>query len=717
MSISVIRGTNDKPVASRMLAEKAAEWKDWSGKLFIGYPIVAGTGGPHRVDALLVSSERGLVVFDLVEGSDLGDFRARQDEAFNLLDAKLRTEPGLTQRRDLRVPIHTVSFAPAAGRDTRQTDNQDYALADLERLTEVVGRMVWTDADSQAFDLALSTLEHIRTIRRKGSGKRRAECQPESRGAKLRSLEDPVATLDKMQSRAVIETIDGVQRIRGLAGSGKTIVLALKAAYLHSQHPGWRIAVTFHTRSLKGFFRRLIGEFCVSQTNESPDWSMLRVVNAWGGAGGPESDGIYHEFCETRGRPYYHFQAARTRYGQGQEFKGACEEALQGIRGDERPQYDAILVDEAQDLPPAFLRICYAFLTEEKRLVYAYDELQNLSGAPLPSPRSVFGEDARWSEDAPGADVILEKCYRNSRPVLTTAHALGFGIYRGSDPGGSCGVLQMFDDPRLWEDVGYRPGGGQLRAGSHVTLRRTDDTSPGFLEAHSPVDDLLRFQRFDDAQQQSERVARAIHRNLAHDQLQHDDILVINPNPRTARSKLGPIRAQLLDLGIRSHLAGVDAHRDVFFQAGSVVFSGIHRAKGNEAAMVYIVNAQDCWYSPFNLASIRNRLFAAITRSKAWVRVCGTGDGMARLVEEYETLKGNHFELRFRYPTEQELAKMRIVHRDMTAAQGKLVGGHQSYLTKLADDLEAGRVYAEDLEDVTPRLRKLFVVKEGPSGE
>ena len=172
-------------------------------------------------------------------------------------------------------------------------------------------------------------------------------------------------------------------------------------------------------------------------------------------------------------------------------------------------------------------------------------------------------------------------------------------------------------------------------------------------------------------------------------------------------------------------MAGVDAHRDVFFQAGSVVFSGVHRAKGNEAAMVYIVNAQDCWYSPFNLASIRNRLFAAITRSKAWVRVCGTGDGMARLIEEYQSLKGNDFELRFRYPTERELERMRIAHRDMTAAQGKLVGGHQSYLTKLDDyltrlddDLEAGRVYAEDLEEVlTPRLRKLLAVREGPSGK
>ena len=112
MSISVIRGTNGKPAASRLLAEEAAEWKDWSGKLFIGYPIVGGTGGAHRIDALLVSNERGLVVFDLIEGSDLGDFRARQDETANLLDAKLRTQPGFTRRRDAP---RSLVLAPCSG--------------------------------------------------------------------------------------------------------------------------------------------------------------------------------------------------------------------------------------------------------------------------------------------------------------------------------------------------------------------------------------------------------------------------------------------------------------------------------------------------------------------------------------------------------------------------------------------------------------------------
>ena len=52
-----------------------------------------------------------------------------------------------------------------------------------------------------------------------------------------------------------------------------------------------------------------------------------------------------------------------------------------------------MLVDEAQDFSSAFLRLCHTILCEPKRLMYAYDELQNLSGESLSSPEDVFGRD------------------------------------------------------------------------------------------------------------------------------------------------------------------------------------------------------------------------------------------------------------------------------------------------------------------------------------
>ena len=43
----------------------------------------------------------------------MGDYGARQFDYANRLEARLQTHRELMWRRDLIVPIHTVSFAPA----------------------------------------------------------------------------------------------------------------------------------------------------------------------------------------------------------------------------------------------------------------------------------------------------------------------------------------------------------------------------------------------------------------------------------------------------------------------------------------------------------------------------------------------------------------------------------------------------------------------------
>src|SRR3712207_8954592 len=52
-----------------------------------------------------------------------------------------------------------------------------------------------------------------------------------------------------------------------------------------------------------------------------------------------------------------------------------------------------------------------------------------------------------------------------------------------------------------------------------------------------------------------------------------------------------------------------------------------------------LFRSQDCNASSVNLARVRNRLFTAITRSKAWVRVTGVGPGMVELMEEFAAIK------------------------------------------------------------------------------
>ena len=222
---------------------------------------------------------------------------------------------------------------------------------------------------------------------------------------------------------------------------------------------------------------------------------------------------------------------------------------------------------------------------------------------------------------------------------------------------------------------------------------------------------LNQFIKFDDEAQQNAWLVRQIQSNLTEDELRHDDIIVIHSDPRTARVSTGPIRRQLFEAGVQTHLAGVDTDADVFFRTDtpSVTFTGIYRAKGNEAGMVYVINAQDCNGSGAGLASLRNRLFTAITRSKAWVRIVGYGSRMQELIDELSALKQRGFVLDFSYPDDALLSKLRIVHRDLSPQEKQRLERKKSQLADLLGDLESGELHPEDLDATTREKLKKFL--------
>jgi superfamily I DNA and RNA helicase len=713
--INVVWGSTKKKMTAKALAAFFESYDDASGTLYIGYPVMGGPDGPFPIDALLLSPELGAVVFHLVEGRSLGDYWDAQDEGYAKLQAKLLPYRVLLKGRELAGPIHALTFAPAITNLTGK-QKRGYRLANNQNLRSVIDRLLVIPGrkgswGSSYADL-VQALQSISTIRR-GRQKRSTQIA-DSRGSKLKALEDSISNLDTQQSRAVIETVAGVQRIRGLAGSGKTIVLALKVAYLHAQNPDWQIAVTFNTRALKGQFEHLINNFVVDQISEEPDWTKIRVINAWGASGGALQEGVYYDFCRVHEVEYLDFRKAKAMWGANDAFQGACEKAIADTKKF-RPKYDVILVDEAQDFSPSFLRLCYEFVKEPKRLIYAYDELQSLTSNFLPAPEELFGADANTGKPRvvfkthqsgqPRQDIILDRCYRNSRPVLSTAHALGFGIYRKPD-----GLIQMFDQKSLWLDVGYRVAEGALEEGEHVTLSRTEETSPLFLEEHSDIDDLLVFKRFETNEEQTDWLVSSITKNLGDDELRPDDIIVINPDPLTTRDAVASARDKLFAAGINSSLAGVTSSPDVFYQSDSVTFTGIFRAKGNEAGMVYVINAHECftgWRG--TLARKRNQLFTAITRSKAWVRVVGVGPQMDDLIKEFRRIKKNEFQLSFEYPDAATRKQLNIVNRDISAAEQKEIRKNEANMVEILQSLERGDTMVEDYpKEVIQRLRNIL---------
>jgi len=639
----------------------------------------------------------------------LPDYAEIQDEGYNKMHAKLLQHQSLIRKRKLLVDIHTITFAPAI---TQLDEDNDHSVCNADNLISTIEGL--DDFDPEIFHSLVSVIQAISTLRR---GRKKRDLQNlNSRGAKIKALEASIANLDSQQSAAVVETYEGVQRIRGLAGCGKTIVLALKVAYLHARHRDWLIAVTFNTRSLKKQFENLITTFVLEQANEEPDWERIRILNAWGAPGGTDRTGIYYEFCRDHGVEYLDFGSAKNRFGSDKAFEGSCEIALQSVK-QFAPKYDAILVDEAQDFAPNFLLLCYEYLKEPKRLVYAYDELQNLGNRSLPPVEEIFGKNADGAarvvihppeEGKPKQDIILDTCYRNSRPVLSTAHALGFGIYRNN------GLVQIFENKNLWFDIGYQENDGDIRDGELVTLSRTPKSSPEFLEKHSPVEDLIQFEVFETVEAQTAWLVAEIKRNLTEDELIPDDIVVINPDPLKTKDAVGEARRTLMQMGINSNLAGVTTIADVFTEPGTVTFTGIFRAKGNEAAMVYVINAQDCFeaFLPRDVARVRNRLFTAITRSKAWVRVLGVGKAMSALKEEFEKAKQENFSLRFVYPTEEERKTMMTVNRDMSKAEQDRSNKRRTNFADIIESLDSGESFIEDYPDELVRKLENFLARK-----
>ncbi|MDP0520287.1 ATP-binding domain-containing protein [Serratia marcescens] len=681
----------------RMFEAALAAKPDVSGQYFRGFPVVYLSDSNLKLNGLLCSPELGVVICHVTEETQLNDdYLDSLDQIHMKFKSKLAEVKSLRNNRKLHVPINTIVFCPNV-QNTEGLSGEDIQFT--SRVDDVTNSFV--DVQWKYPECLNALLSNIQSLSKLKATKKRFSVEnDESKGSVLKKLDNMLSVLDPCQLRAVLENIDGVQRIRGLAGSGKTIVLARKVAHIHSQKPDWKIAVTFNSRSLKEQFKNLIEAF---SDEDGIDWKKIDIIHAWGGT---STKGLYYEACLAHNIPYHDLTGSKSiRKPDEESFQAVCRDFLENKTKDIK-LYDFILVDEAQDFSSEFLQICYSLLDENKRLVYAYDELQSLSDRSMPSPEDIWGADENGKPivtfQSKEQDVTLDICYRNPGVILSSAHALGFGIYHNP-------MIQMFDYEGLWEEIGYEVLDGKLAEGSRVVLSRTQKSSPSLLSGHNSIDEIINFVSFENKKTQSEWIAQQIIKNIKEEELLLSDILVIHPDTAKMRSEVGYVRGMLFDAGINSSIAGVTSSPDEFFSDDSVTFTSIFRAKGNEAAMVYIMDSQFCNLSN-RKAWRRNILFTAMTRTKAWLRVCGVGQLFQDLKNEFEAVKQNGFRLDFVYPTAAERETMRVVNRDMTSAERRRVNEAKRSAANLNALLDNGTVNIEDIPlDVREQLiRKLM---------
>lgn len=694
MAIDIVRGAIKNQIASNDLIEAIKSIQEkYEGTLFLAYPLLATADSVVIIDALLVTRENGFVAFIFDNGENPQE---QQDSLFYQITNTLNNYETLRKGRRLAVDPYVITYC--IGDDLPESSN-DYIFTSREELSGTLSSLS-NEFAVEYYERLIEALQKISTMKPKKQ--RKNVIKESSRGAIMKTIEKQIANLDQWQKKAAFEVPEGPQRIRGLAGSGKTVVLALKAAYLHMQYPDWDIAVTYYTRSLSQQFHEMITNFSREFIGDEPDWKKLHIIHAWGSY---SEEGIYSIAVKKVGLSPVTYTNAKSKYGANRAFEGICSEAIRALGQQTYEVYDAILIDEAQDMPCDFFKLCYQLLAEPKRLVFAYDELQNLGSNSMPSLEEMFGlnEDGQPkvvlenSDNEARRDIVLPICYRNTPWALTLAHSLGFGIYRED------GLVQLFSDTDLWTDIGYKVVSGELENGKYVKMVRSEEAAPAYFKELLNSNDAVSVNCFRDKIEEYKWVSNQIKKNIEEDELDPDDILVIFPDTYYAKSDYAEFRKYLIANGINSNLVGVATSRDTFKIEGCITCSHIYRAKGNEAPMVYILNADYCVQN-IELRKVRNILFTAITRSRSWVRICGVGEEIKMLENEINQCREKGYALEFKIPTDAELKKMNLIHRDRTEQEIR----EMKNASKMAKDLS--RLIKKGMIDVSaiPELSELI---------
>ena len=461
---------------------------------------------------------------------------------------------------------------------------------------------------------------------------------------------------DIKQIQISTEIPPGFQQIRGIAGSGKTVLLCQKAAAMHLKCPDWQIALVFFTRSLyeqvrEHLDRALKYQSCGEVSLASAS-SCIHVLHAWGAV---EQPGFYRRLAQASGMAPMGLsqvpQASQTSPSRALAY--VSERLLKKAEAIEQ-LYDVILMDEAQDLLSGdkldgrepFFWLAYQSLRPmegketERRLIWAYDEAQSLDNLTIPTAKDILGEDfKRVTSGSHEGNIlrthVMKKCYRTPGPILIGAAAIGMGLLRPA------GILAGITNKEGWEKIGYRVTDGQFTPGSQVTLSRPIEHSPNPIPRISNVPPLRFFNHADPMAEKAALLA-SIQADLK-DGIAPERILVLVPHADDGFRRLGELATHLKANGIPVYKAASTqpgefleprgTRPDMFRWPGHLTISFPTRAKGNEVDLVYLVSLHLLENQEAQIKA-RNQIFTCMTRAKGWCCLSGSFRSSAGLAEE-----------------------------------------------------------------------------------
>lgn len=324
---------------------------------------------------------------DLASLSDKYRYKEVIGRARNWMDLKIERN------------IHSISSLDQLFRESKLEDKQE------QRKSELLISLLTGSIN----DIDKTTVDNPKTI--------------------LEKIKKKIILFDGDQTRFIYSKIDKKEvRIQGLSGTGKTELLLHKLKELYVGYPNAKIAFTCHNKILSDSLRKRIPQFFdFMKVEQQILWNeRLFCVHAWGSQHRSDS-GIYRYIC-------HHYNLQFRPFSIANNFESVCNLAIEELEktGRKDPLFDYMLIDESQDFPDSFFKLCSKVT---KDTVYIAGDIF----------QSIFDENIVASVET---DFLLSKCYRTDPRTLMFSHSVGMGLFENKK-------LRWLED-KEWEHCGYK---------------------------------------------------------------------------------------------------------------------------------------------------------------------------------------------------------------------------------------------------------------------
>lgn len=349
--------------------------------------------------------------------------------------------------------------------------------------------------------------------------------------------------------------------LRGVAGSGKTWTLICRARILSQLHPDWKVLVLCYNISLTTMLKQMIDMVALPKHSTN-----IKVTN-------------YHPFLAQLAT------RAKVEQPSGEEWAEILSQKLNTLIDKEnyKPSlYDAILIDEAHDFHPEWLKLIVRCLNPKTNSLFiVHDSAQNIY-------RKGFSFKSIGIQ-IKGRTKILKTNYRNTREIAQLASSFL-----------NCGI--KFTDELLKDDE------GQL-----LEIIRPQAT----LRSGSPPQ-LIECQSF---REECAEIAARVKLWLEKGKYPPQEVLILyvkkGANPKDEKY-IHAILNSLEEAGIEYEwiTRNQDSKRSFELTSAKVKVSTIHSAKGLDFAAVALVGLSLLPSSTEEIEVERKLVYVGLTRAR-----------------------------------------------------------------------------------------------------